>query len=64
MRLTAMQARPATTRPLSEWTAMDIDYRVEPVAVRARDWSAALDVAAELMGVPRERLVLVPRYAE
>lgn len=50
-------------RQLSEWTVMDVDYRVDAVVVRARDWSAALDVAAELLGVPRERLVLVPKDA-
>ncbi len=44
-----------------EWTVLDVDYRVDAVTVRARTWEQALDVGAEMLGVPRERLVLVPK---
>lgn len=56
---TSRPVQPAAPR---EWLVGTVaGAACDAVPVRARDWMQALDIGSELLGVERERLVIVPR---
>ncbi len=61
-RFTYMFSMHSNQNATREWlVGTAADAACDAVPVRARDWRQALDIGVELLGVERERLVVVPR---